>query len=881
MAVNAIRNGDCDSAIVAASNWIMDPSLQIALDKLGTLSPTSKCHTFDESADGYARGEGFAALYFKKPSQAVSDGSPIRAVIRGTAVNANGHSQGITRPSEEGQEAVIRKAYQNAGNLPLSDTSYFECHGTGTPVGDPIEVTAVGNVFSSVRSHSPEDRLLVGSVKTNLGHTEGASALAAIMKVVLALEAGVVPPSVGVKRLNPNIDFEKAKVEVVRETVPWPRGRLRRASINSFGFGGANGHCIIDHVNNVFPTYIKPGVFHRLEGCGMQNGKVLRENVSNGRLTNGHIPNGHFPNGHLPNEHLSNGHLSSAHRASANAPKSALSNGHVTKSSAENIKLLHQPLANGIKGKKRADATTRQLVMLPFSAHNDASLQLNVDALSRAIDQHSLADVAYTLAAKRSKLFQRSFRIVDKDDVANGLREGQRIFASPAKPANVGFIFTGQGAQWHAMGAELFEYRVFEKTVEYLDYVLAALPQRATWNIKDILSGKCDEKRVQTPEISQTACTAVQIGLVDLLASWSVRPVGVAGHSSGEMAAAYASGHISAAEAITAAYCRGQVVSRNKKKGAMLAVGLGPDEAQEYLYDHEDDIRIAAINSPGSTTLSGEADAVARLSETLKEDGVFQRLLSTGGNAYHSHHMVALGHEYSGMLSAAIDRIKQLGLCDDRHRYPRIPWISSVTPYKSVFGLDIKASYWRANLESPVRFSEAVSNLVSLDSIAIDVLAEIGPHPALRSPLDQTLKGLGKNISYASSLKRDEDSQISLLNFAGTLFGYNAEIDMVSVNAVDKLQTTGLEVEHGCSAIDLPPYQYSYGSINYHEGRASKEYRLRSIPRHDLVGSRVGGNAKLRPQWRNILRPKDLPWLGEHRLLPRKLSLSSDHPAPT
>jgi acyl transferase domain-containing protein len=174
MAVNAIRNGDCDSAIVAAANWIMDPSLQIGLDKLGALSPTSTCHTFDASADGYARGEGFSAIYLKRLSKAVDDESPIRSVIRGTAVNANGRTGGITRPSAAGQEAVIRKAYENAGNLKLSDTTYFEMHGTGTPVGDPIEVSAVGNCFSSTAE--VDRKLYVGSVKTNLGHTEGASA---------------------------------------------------------------------------------------------------------------------------------------------------------------------------------------------------------------------------------------------------------------------------------------------------------------------------------------------------------------------------------------------------------------------------------------------------------------------------------------------------------------------------------------------------------------------------------------------------------------------------------------------------------------------------------------------------------------------------------
>ncbi|KAI1211541.1 thiolase-like protein [Annulohypoxylon truncatum] len=218
LAVSAIRNGDCDSALVAASNWIADPGLQIALDKFGALSPTSRCHTFDVSADGYARGEGFAALYLKRLPGVVTDGSPIRAVIRGTAVNANGRTAGISRPSAAGQEAIIRKAYDNA-RLPFSDTTYLECHGTGTPAGDLIELEAASKVFTSNENSGAgiPKHLFVGSVKTNMGHAEGASAVASIMKVVLSLEAGEIPPNVGVKMLNPNIDFTNARVEVVRE----------------------------------------------------------------------------------------------------------------------------------------------------------------------------------------------------------------------------------------------------------------------------------------------------------------------------------------------------------------------------------------------------------------------------------------------------------------------------------------------------------------------------------------------------------------------------------------------------------------------------------------------------------------------------------------
>lgn len=813
LAVNSIRAGDCDSAIVASANWIADPGVQIALDKLGALSASSRCHTFDARAEGYARGEGYGAIYLKRTSLAIASGSPIRAMIRGSAINSNGRTGGITRPSARGQEAVIREAYRHAGDLHLKDTSYFECHGTGTYVGDPIEVAAVGRVFAPERS--AEDPLLVGSVKSNVGHGEGASALASIMKVVLALENGAIPPIFNLETQNPNIDFDGARVQPVTEVTPWPKNRLQRASINSFGYGGANAHCIIDHVNNVLLNYVAPGIYK-----SNANGTISEYSNS--------LPNGH-------------------------------QNGNSKQ---------HRPIVQNPALIATANAATRQSVLLPLSAHNEESLKLNVKALSKVTDKFSLADVVYTLGARRSRFAQRSFCILDKDKIAQSLVIDRSPVRAPLQTSNLGFIFTGQGAQWHSMGSELFEYRVFRIAIEYLDYVLGVLPNPPSWSLHSVLSGDCDAALIQTAQISQAACTAVQIGLVDLLASWSVRPSGVAGHSSGEIAAAYASGRITAAEAIVAAYLRGQAVSRNEQNGAMVAVGLGHDEAAKYVEgrDGEGEVKVAAINSPGSVTLSGDQSAIDEISTAMTAASIFNRKLKTGGNAYHSHHMIPIGSDYIKMLIEGNEHIQKLGLASAEHRYQHKLWVSSVTPHKSTADIDNLGSYWRANLESPVRFSEAIARLVATEEVPIHALVEIGPHPALKSPLEQILKASGKTIRYASTLKRQEGDRTMMLQLAGTLFSLNAAIDLAAVNAVDEVDGTGLE--HGCTCLGLPPYQYTYGGLNYHESRASKEYRYRAVLRHDLLGSKVVGNAKLRPQWRNIVRIEDVPWLGDHRLLP-------------
>ena len=908
LAVSAIRNGECDGAVVAAANWLVDPSMQIVLDKLGALSPTSRCHTFDESADGYARGEGYCAIYLKKSSLACLERLPVRAMIRGTAINANGKTGGITRPSAKGQEAAIRQAYENAGNIPFSDTTFFECHGTGTQAGDPIEVSAIGSVFASSRSDAPEDRLLIGSIKPSLGHTEGASALASIMKAVLSLEAGEIPPTYGVENLNPKIDFESAKVFVVKDgTIPWPKDKVRRVSVNSFGYGGANGHCIIDHVNNVLPEYVRPGMID----SSPTRRPNTREHINGNLEIEGHLANkdqnassrssedGSFEyNGNGDSEKsdpptlfssLSN---SSSHISSQEKPDKGVDSENkiwggqgssmgnaisAPASTASNIP-YHSPIASAQRSIASVKAMTRQLVLLPFSAHNAYSLESNINALSKVIDQWGLADIAYTLGCKRSRLQQRSFRIVERDNLAQGLADEKPVATSPIHTSRVAFVFTGQGAQWHTMGAQLYEYAVFRATINFLDRVLEEVSMGLPWTILETLSGGYEADHIQSPKVSQVACTAIQIAMVDLLASWSVRPMAVVGHSSGEMAAAYASGHITAAEAITAAYFRGEAVSRNKMNGAMLAVGLGADQVTGYLEGKDEHVCIAAMNSPGSVTLSGDETAIEALSTSLVKDGVFNRILRTSGTAYHSHHMMVIGGDYIDMLHHGADRLEKLGLADRTQRHSRVPWVSSVTPDRTIAEEDGLANYWRANLESPVRFSQAVMNMMSpTHGPAPDVLIELGPHPALKGPLEQILKEIGKSAQYIPSLQRNIDGRESLLHLAGSLFGANAEIDLVAMNSVDNEGEQAFV--HGCTAVDLPAYQYMYGPVNYYESRQSKEYRLRDIARHDLLGSQVPGTSKIQPQWSNLLRVKDVPWLNDHRLLPGEVSHPEGRPS--
>ncbi|KAL6857563.1 hypothetical protein ACO1O0_005003 [Amphichorda felina] len=236
----AIQNGDCCGALVGGCNLIMSPGMTVSMTEQGILSPDGSCKTFDATANGYARGEAINLLYVKKLSDALRDGNPIRAVIRGTSINADGKTTGMSVPNPISHEVMIRRAYSVAGlQGKYCETAFVECHGTGTPTGDPIETMAVGNVFGDLG-------VFIGSVKANVGHSEGASGITSVVKAILALENHTIPPNIKFVTPNPKIPFKEKKLMVPTEPVPWPANRMERISVNSFGIGGANAHVVLE-----------------------------------------------------------------------------------------------------------------------------------------------------------------------------------------------------------------------------------------------------------------------------------------------------------------------------------------------------------------------------------------------------------------------------------------------------------------------------------------------------------------------------------------------------------------------------------------------------------------------------------------------------------
>jgi acyl transferase domain-containing protein len=243
LACQSLRQQECDLALAAGVNLILAPDMHVYFSKTRALSANGRCWTFDAAADGYTRGEGCGVVVLKRLSDALAAGDNILAVARGSAVNHDGRSSGLTAPNGPAQQAVIRQALANSDVSP-DEVSYVEAHGTGTPLGDPIEVQALAAVYGQNR---PADApLLIGSVKTNIGHLEGAAGIAGVIKTALALHYGEIPPHLNYSRPNPHIPWSELPVKVVEERQPWPDGKPRLAGVSSFGFSGTNVHLILE-----------------------------------------------------------------------------------------------------------------------------------------------------------------------------------------------------------------------------------------------------------------------------------------------------------------------------------------------------------------------------------------------------------------------------------------------------------------------------------------------------------------------------------------------------------------------------------------------------------------------------------------------------------
>lgn len=653
LACQSLLRGESALALVGGVNLLLSPETTILMTKFGAMAKDGRSKAFGTGASGYVRGEGGGVVVLRRLGDALRAGDRIYCVIRGSAVNNDGPSNGLTAPSPAAQEAVLREAYETAG-IPAERVGYVEAHGTGTFLGDTIEAKSLGAVLG--RGRSADRPLLVGSIKSNIGHLEAASGIAGLIKAVLAIHHRAIPASLHSRPANPDIPFDALGIRVPDELVPWPEdGRHEPvAGVNSFGFGGTNCHVVLEGVPRA------PELFT----AQASSDEALREE---------------------------------ARRA---------------------VQRLAGP---GLP------PSLAQMCAGPAGAAGGA---------------HRLAVTVRSPEELRIQLVS--------------FVEGWQspVLTSGAEPSGGGlvFVFGGHGGQWQGMGCDLLRrYPAFRAAVERCDAVLRRWTDVSV--MEELLAGK-ENSRLEVFDVAQTTLFAVQVGLAELWRSLGVVPDRVVGHSVGEVAAACFAGVLDLDEAARVIFHRSRLGGRNTGTGGMLAVDLPFEEAAKLGARYGDRFCVGVVNSPSSSVLSGDLDAIEEVARDLTASGIRATHVNTSRIAGHCPHMEPLRAELVASLAGLSPRDGD------------VPIVSTVTADR-LEGRLWGAEYWGRNLRDTVRFAPAIERLAAE---GCTTFVEIGPHPVVSHAVRATLAHHGRPGRVIASQSRGEDGAASLLRAAGELF---------------------------------------------------------------------------------------------------------------
>ena len=533
-AAYAVRQGEVDLALVGGVNAILWPETATFMKDVGMLSASGRCHSFDAAADGFVRGEGCGMVVLKRLDAARTDGDRIWGVIRGSAVNQNGTSAGLTVPNGPAQERVIEDALARAG-LPPAEVDFLEAHGAGSDLGDPIEVQAAAAVYGRGREEGRP--LLIGSVKTNIGHLECAAGVASLIKSVLAMNGGRIPKQLHFHDPNPHLAWDELPVRIVAEPTAWPSNgdRPPRAGVSSFGIAGTNAHVVVEGNGGVDDASI-------MNGAPMPAGAAVAVPVA--------LPEADgWP-----------------------------------------------PLAAEI-----APRETRFLPLSAKSPEALRALAARYVAWLEARDEASaLADMAWTAGVGRSHFVHRagvvfrdaaSLRDALRDVAGRAIDEDRRWDAESAAAPKVAFAYAGEEDATEGMGREAYDAEpVVRAVLDRCDAVLADARDGAS--LLDVMFGRAGADRtLRDPEWAQPAAYALACALTALWASVGVRPGAVAGDGAGELAAAWAAGVFSLEDGLRLARARGTAMARPKQR---VAAAMPAADAGDADGDPLDDVEAAA-----------------------------------------------------------------------------------------------------------------------------------------------------------------------------------------------------------------------------------------------------------------------------------------------
>ena len=579
-AVSDLQAGKADLAIAGGVQAILNGRIYELRAESMMLSPDGQCKTFDASADGYVRGEGCGVVVLKRLSDAEAAGDRIWAVIRGSAVNHGGASVGLTVPHTPALEQVMETALSDAG-VRASDVDYVEAHGTCTAVGDPIELEAVASVYASDRQ---ADRpLLIGSVKTNVGHLESAAGIAGLIKAALVVKQGIIPKHLHFRNPNPGFDWEEHAIRVTDAMMDWPDrdGRPRLAGVNSFGISGTNAHLVVE------------GYRSTKQDGGRSSPAGSPHAVSVSLDTSAILPS-ETP-GIRP-------------RVNRFLPLSGKSEGAVKDLAARYLSWLEE----------QEPGTS------PYSTTSGPTL----------------SDMSWTASVGRSHFDWRTGVVFhDVESLRDRLIElaGSGEGVNQQKSDKIAFAYTGQGSQWAGMGRSLYESEPVVRAV--LDRCEAVFQEERGASLLDVMLGRDGAKGdLGDTAWEQPALYALQCALTALWASAGIRPDVLLGHSVGEIAAAQAAGVFSLEDGMRFAATRGALLSSTKEgaMGAIFATRERVESEVTALNAGSDGVGLSiAADNGAHIVVSGPVGAVETVLGRLEAAGVRANRLNTT-RAFHS-----------------------------------------------------------------------------------------------------------------------------------------------------------------------------------------------------------------------------------------------------
>ena len=757
-AMNALRSGDCEQAFVGSANYLGSARLSTGFNALGVISPDGRCHSFDAEANGYLRSEGAFVFAIKPLEAAERDGDPIHAVVEATAVNSSGAADGaaglaagryITAPTQHAQVELMRTASACAGRIPR-EFDYIEAHATGTVVGDRIEGNAIAEAFGDGR----QEPLRVAGVKSNVGHMEAAAFTCALLKVVLMMQRRTFAPvSKNFLVPNPEIDFESCPMRVQTDCEPFPDHPVV-VGINSFGFGGANGHCVVREYRPARP---------RLWSVAL-------------------------------------------------APKAGF--------------------------------------MIPLSARNSGLLARSAEQLratlgEREVDLYTLAG---NLCRRRTHFAARTaFAVRNQNELVEALdgfvENHAPVSTVEESERRVAFVFAGQGTQWAGCGLGLYDAEpVFRRAIDAIE---EQWRQHSDVSLREACFS-AEQSTLNEVQLAQPVIFMIQCAVVELLKTWGVYADCVVGHSSGEVAAAYASGALSLAEATQLVFHRATLQQRTAGSGRMLAIGLDRQGVEELLetlcvpFRSEENratqVEIACENAPASTVICGKESALEPVMEELDRRNL-QNGLIPGNIAFHS----------SAMDPIKDDALSALSFLNECAFDADVPFISSVTGVKTD---RLGNAYWWSNIRQPVRFAAAMEAIQR--DYRPDVVLEIAPHSALQPAIMQCLEGNLRAPVCLPTLLRDSDVCLGFQETLGALFRAGVNLDFAARYPRPK------PITHL-----LPGHPRDDQSASDEMSDDEMFLNLGEYSHGPLIGHRVPCE---HPLFEARLSERDFPWLAEHRV---------------